>query len=133
MLGFSLKLSLTLKSFKIKNEVVWKSICRLHDHYGSYPDVLFILLDNTTGENKTNVMLAMASWLVATKRVKQVRVFFLMVGHTHVLIDQIFGVITVNIRGKEILLPERLMSHIDAALVKCPQYEAQPVEWLHSL
>ena len=113
--------------------VVWKSICRLHDHYGSYPDVLFILLDNTTGENKTNVMLAMASWLVATKRVKQVRVFFLMVGHTHVLIDQIFGVITVNIRGKEILLPERLMSHIDAALVKCPQYEAQPVEWLHSL
>jgi hypothetical protein len=25
------------------------------------------------------------------------------------------------------------MSHIDAALAKCPQYEAQPVEWLHSL
>ena len=24
--------------------VVWKSICRLYNHYGSYPDVLFILL-----------------------------------------------------------------------------------------
>ena len=113
--------------------VIWKSICRLYKHYGRYPDVLFILLDNTTGENKTNVMLAFASWLVATKRFKQVRVYFLMVGHTHVIIDQIFGVVTVYLRGREILLPEDLMKHIDNALLKCPQYEAKPVEWLHSL
>ena len=56
-----------------------------------------------------------------------------MVGHTHVIIDQVFGVVTKGIRGQEILLPERLMSHIDAAVAKCPQYQAQPVEWLHSL
>ena len=56
-----------------------------------------------------------------------------MVGHTHIIIDQIFGVITVNLRGKEILLPEDLMSLINGAMAKNPQYEAQPVQWLHSI
>ena len=64
--------------------VIWLTICRLRKHHGHYSDVLFLLLDNTTGENKTRVTLAMAAWLVATKRFKQVRVFFLNVGHTHV-------------------------------------------------
>jgi hypothetical protein len=113
--------------------VIWLSICRLKKHYGGYPDLLFLLLDNTTGENKTEVMLAFASWLVGTKRVKQVRVFFLYVGHTHIIIDQIFGVITVNLRGKPILLPERLMSLIDQAVAKNPQYQGVPVQWLRSL
>ena len=28
---------------------IWLSICKMRKHYGNYPDVLFILLDNTTG------------------------------------------------------------------------------------
>lgn len=78
-------------------------------------------------------MIGMAAWLVASGRFKQVRVFFLMVGHTHIIIDQIFGVITVNLRHKDILLPEDLSALIDQAMEKNPQYQAQPVEWLHSL
>ena len=50
--------------------------------------------------------------------------------HTRVLIDQIFGVITVGLRGKEIALPEELMEHINAATSKNPQYQAKPVQWL---
>ena len=113
--------------------VIWESICRLRRHHGNYPDVLFILLDNTTGENKTDVMFAMGAWLVATGRVKQVRIFFLMVGHTHIIIDQIFGVISVNLRGKEILLPEELIKLIDASMAKNPTYKAQPTTWLRCL
>ena len=113
--------------------VIWESICRLRRHHGNYPDVLFILLDNTTGENKTNIMFAMGAWLVATGRVKQVRIFFLMVGHTHIIIDQIFGVVSVSLRGKEILLPQQLISTIDGSLAKKPSYMAQPVTWLRCL
>ena len=95
--------------------------------------MLFLVLDNTTGENKTGIMLLMGAWLVATKRFKQVRVYFLPVGHTHILIDQIFGVITSALRQREILTPERLVSHINGALARNTQYNAQPVQWLHSL
>ena len=56
--------------------IIWLTICALYKHHGSYADVLFLVLDNTTGENKTAVMLAMAAWLVATGRFKQVRIFF---------------------------------------------------------
>jgi len=113
--------------------IVWKTIEQLYEHYGFYPDVLFLVLDNTTGENKTAVTLAIASWLVASGRFKQVRVFFLLVGHTHVLIDQIFGTITKYLKGTDILLPEDLCSMIDAALAKNPQYKAKKVTWLRSL
>jgi hypothetical protein len=79
------------------------------------------------------VMLAMAAWLVASGRFKQVRVFFLHVGHTHVIIDQIFGVITVGLRRQELLLPEDLIANIEATLAKNPKYMAEPVEELHQL
>ena len=63
----------------------------------------------------------------------QVRIFFLMVGHTHIIIDQIFGVITVAMRGKEILLPSQLIHIINTAVDANPQYQPHPVEWLHSI
>eukprot|EP00966_Prymnesium_polylepis_P145128 3351300-Prymnesium_polylepis.1 len=72
----------------------------------------------------------MGAWRVATGRVKQVRIFFLMVDHTHIIIDQIFGVVSVNLRGKEILLPQELIENIDASMAKKPTQMAQPVTWL---
>ena len=50
--------------------VIWESVCRLRNHHGHYPDVLFFLLDNTTGENKTEIMFAMGAWLVASGRIR---------------------------------------------------------------
>ena len=43
-----------------------------------------------------------AAWLVETGQVLRVRLFFLPKGHTHILIDQLFGRITVGCRGKTI-------------------------------
>ena len=58
---------------------------------------------------------------------------FGMVGHTHIIIDQIFGVITKRLRGKEILTPERLIENIDATMDANPKYNAKPVRWLRSV
>ena len=113
--------------------VLWLTLCAMRKHYGFWPTVLHLTLDNTTGENKNETLLAMCAWLVATGRIKQVRVLFLMVGHTHVIIDHIFGVITVGLRRKELLLPEDLVRNIEGSLAENPQYMAKPLQILHCL
>ena len=106
--------------------VLWLTLCAMRKHYGFWPPVLHLTLDNTSGENKNETLLAMCAWLVASGRFKQVRVLFLMVGHTHVIIDHIFGVITVGLRRKELLLPEDLVRNIEASLAENPQYMSKP-------
>ena len=101
---------------------VWMTINAMHAHYGFLPDELHLQLDNTSGENKNETMVAIAAWLTAAGYFKRVRVFFLMVGHTHIIIDQIFGVITKYIKGRELLDVPALRNAIDATLVKNPQY-----------
>ena len=113
--------------------VIWLTLCRMRKHYGFWPRVLHITVDNTTGENKNETLLAMCAWLVASGKMSQVRVLFLMVGHTHVIIDHIFGVITVGLRRKEMLVPDDLVQNINASLAKNPQYMAKPVSYLHCL
>jgi hypothetical protein len=62
-----------------------------------------------------------------------VHVFFLDVGHTHVIIDQIFGVVTKGLVGNEFLFVEDLMANIDDTLAGIPDYQAHRVERLHCL
>jgi len=113
--------------------VLWLALCRMRDHHGFWPDTLHIQLDNTTGENKNEYMIAMCAWLVASGKVKHVRVFFLKVGHTHIVIDHVFGVVTVGLRRQELMTPADLMANIDASLLVNPVYMSHPVEWLHCL
>ena len=113
--------------------VIWETICDMRDHYGHYADVLHLQLDNTKADNKNYTMIRMAAWLVKSGRFKQVRVYFLLVGHTHIIIDQIFGAITTGTRGVEMFLPEDLISNIEDTCKENPQWMAKPVRWLKSL
>ena len=115
--------------------VIWLSLVRLRKKFGFWPQVLHVQLDNTSGENKNATTLAICSWLVATGRVAQVRVFFLEVGHTHIVIDQIFGVVTTAVGSQELLLPKDLVACVDTCLAKSRNktYDAWPTMILHSL
>lgn len=113
--------------------VLWLSLCQLRDHYGRWPSELHITIDNTSGENKNKYVFAFAAWLVASGKVKQVRIFFLKVGHTHVIIDQIFGNIAVSLKGREILTCEELEQIINETCDAHPQWAAQKVRRLYSL
>ena len=113
--------------------VIWITLCELRDHYGYWPDVLHLTLDNASGENKNEYSIAMCAWLVSSGKVKQVRMLYLLVGHTHIVIDHIFGVVTVGLRRKELLVPEDLMRNIDQSLSANPQYMARKVRILHCL
>ena len=113
--------------------VIWLTLCSMRKRYGKWPSVLHITLDNTTGENKNETTIAMCAWLVSSGKVKQVRLLFLLVGHTHVIIDHIFGVITVGLRRKELLTPQDLVQNIEGSLAENPQYMAKPVQTLYCL
>ena len=113
--------------------VLWLTLTAMYKHYGFWPEEMHLTVDNTTGENKNETLLAMCAWLVSSGKVKRVRVLFLMVGHTHIIIDHIFGVVTVGLRRKELLVPEDLVRNITASLAANPQYMAKPVQVLHCL
>jgi hypothetical protein len=52
-----------------------------------------------------------------------VRLYFLDVGHTHIIIDQIFGVITVGLRREELLTLQDLTNNIHCTLSSNPKYQ----------
>ena len=112
--------------------VIWLTLTELRRKRGYWPDVIHLQLDNTKGENKNEVMIMLSAWLAAVK-VMQVRVYFLPVGHTHIVIDHIFGIITVGLRRAELLTPIALMQNIDHSLAACPVYNAKPTRWIHAL
>ena len=113
--------------------VIWEVICDMRTHYGFYGEELHLQLDNTKADNKNYAMVAMAAWLVKSGRFKRVRVFFLMVGHTHVIIDQIFGAITTGTKGHELMVPEDLIENINATCSMNPQWKPKKVRWLKAL
>jgi hypothetical protein len=114
---------------------VFLTLNEMYSHYGFMPRELWLQLDNTGKENKNETMRAICSWLCATFKFERVTVFFLIKGYTHVIIDQIFGVITTHIKHMEILVPSVLQEQIDAVLakVKNQSYQAKPTRFQHCL
>ena len=55
---------------------------------GDLPKVLYLQLDNTSRENKNQVVFSYLNMLVELGIFKKVKVGFLLVGHTHDHIDQ---------------------------------------------
>ena len=111
--------------------VIWEVLCDMRAYHGFYAEVLHIQLDNTKSDNKNYLMIAMSAWLVKTGRFKRVRVFFLLVGHTHVIIDQIFGAITKGTVGDELITPQDMIANINGTCADNPAWMAKPVKWLH--
>ena len=55
------------------------------------PPVLYLQLDNTCRENKNNLLMTYLHMLVKLKVFKKIKIGFLLVGHTHDQIDQMFS------------------------------------------
>lgn len=67
---------------------------------GDLPGTLYVQLDNTARENKNQVLIAYLSMLVEKKVFKKVKLGFLLVGHTHDQIDQMFSRFSVKLAKK---------------------------------
>src|SRR5450759_4624541 len=61
------------------------------EKHGVLPPVLYLQLDNTSRENKNNLLMTYLHMLVKKKIFKKIKIGFLLVGHTHDQIDQMFS------------------------------------------
>ncbi|XP_053398137.1 uncharacterized protein LOC128556611 [Mercenaria mercenaria] len=68
----------------------------------SLPDVLYLQLDNCPGQNKNRFVLGFLAYLIEAGVFKKVKLSFLMVGHTHEDIDQIFSRLSVWLSREDV-------------------------------
>lgn len=82
--------------------------------------------DNTCRENKNNNLLRWLASLVCVRRVRSARLCFLMSGHTHEDIDQLWGVLAQHlVHCDELETPEDFQAEMQDFLEKHPRrYEA---------
>ena len=85
------------------------------------PPVLYVQLDNTTRENKNQVFFAYCAMLVELGIFRKVKVGFLLVGHTHDQIDQMFSRFSVRLRRKKAFCLDSMLEVIEQA------YNPEPV------
>jgi hypothetical protein len=76
------------------------------------PKKLWLLLDNTTKQNKGQYFLFFLELLVARGVIDQVELNFFRVGHTHEDIDQFFSRIAMRLRAVNAPTLKRLAKHI---------------------
>ena len=72
----------------------------LNEWEGDLPPVLYLQLDNTSRENKNKFLMAYLHMLVERGVFKKIKVGFLMVGHTHDQIDQMFSRFLVKLNKR---------------------------------
>lgn len=93
-------------------DVIQSSVKRLQDHRDQkglpYPEVLYLQLDNTNS-NKSKALFTYLSWLVETGVFRKIKVNYLLVGHTHEIIDQVFSRYSVALRKVNCLTLQELM------------------------
>jgi len=103
------------------------TITIIHDvisHWsGNLPEVLYLQLDNTCRENKNQVVFGYLNMLVELRIFQKVKVGFLLVGHTHDHIDQMFSRFSVTLRRKEVGSLPSLIECIKKSYMPEPAFE----------
>nr|XP_022290369.1 uncharacterized protein LOC111102007 [Crassostrea virginica] len=66
------------------------------------PPVLYLQADNSAKDNKNFILIGFLANLVQRKVFHKIKLSFLMVGHTHEDVDQMFSRISVHLTGKPI-------------------------------
>jgi hypothetical protein len=82
----------------------------LKERKGIMPRVLFLQLDNCPSENKSRAFYILIATLVGFGVFDTVNVNYLMVGHTHEDIDQLFSVLSRYLTGIDVWTPSQFLA-----------------------
>lgn len=85
------------------------------------PEVLYLQMDNTAAQNKCAAVLAYLNMLVHKGVFKKIKVGFLMVGHTHDQIDQMFSRFSVVLGIKDAMTMPELIAILEKAYTPVPE------------
>ena len=86
--------------------------------HGRLPPTLYLQLDNTSGQNNSNYLMAYLSLLIQWKVFKVIEVSFLPKGHTHEDIDQLFSRIAVYAKWHNAMTIQDLLHNCRMAYQK---------------
>lgn len=86
----------------------------------SLPDVLYLQMDNCARENKNRYLLAFMAYLVEKGVFRKIKVSFLMVGHTHEDIDQVFSKFSHWLCKHAAMTLEKLMEGFEKCYTPAP-------------
>lgn len=90
---------------------------------GPLPKVLYVQMDNTAAQNKNTEVFAYLSMLVHKCVFTKIKVGFLMVGHTHDQIDQMFSRFSVMLRLKKAFTLPDLISVLEQSYTPRPVFK----------
>ena len=74
---------------------------------------LTIIMDNCSGQNKNNVVLRLALWLVEMKFFKEVCFSFYIRGHTKNACDRLFNQMKLNYRKAQVFTMDQLLNKLN--------------------
>jgi hypothetical protein len=74
---------------------------KIEDPSWRWPEVLYLQLDNASGPNKNDTLISFLSMLVHRGIFRKVKINFMLTGHTHGIVDQMFShySTTIHTRG----------------------------------
>ncbi|KAL3686578.1 hypothetical protein R1sor_009152 [Riccia sorocarpa] len=88
---------------------------------GPLPPTLYLQLDNTVRENKNNILFAYLAMLLDKNIFSKIKLGFLLVGHTHDFVDQMFSRFSQALRRENAFTMSRLRSVIQNS------YDPKPI------
>ena len=95
-------------------------------HLGCLPKRLVFQADNTPKEIKNTITLATAVWLLAQlqhTRLQVIEFCYLVVGHTHDLIDAVFAFVSRALHAKDVLSLPDMFSQLNAKMKRPPMWK----------
>jgi hypothetical protein len=98
----------------------------VHSARGSLPLILYIQANNCAWENKNKFLFGLCATLVGLGYFEEVRVGFLLVGHTHFDIDQQFSSISYVLKGDDINSLSELLKFLQSQI---PGHADEPVRY----
>lgn len=93
---------------------------------GNVPRRLFVQADNTAKETKNTIVLFAAAWLLAQlqhTRLQSIEFGYLVVGHTHDLIDAIFAYTSKALHGEDVLSIPEMFTVLNRKMSRPPYWK----------
>jgi len=97
------------------NEVVSMLWHYLQNNRNTIKSKWVLNADNMTGQNKNNTLMRFLAGLCVTNFVDEIEIKFMVVGHTHFLVDANFGHIKRKYRGENAYIIEHLANIVTAS------------------
>ena len=100
------------------------SMSQPRHRYTRYPSTLLLHMDNSSKDNKNNAVFSFLAHLVQRGWFREIRVNFLIVGHTHDRVDQFFSCISRHLQTVDVWTVKQLHDAVKASYGQHAQQSA---------